>query len=398
MAGSYDGTDDGKCMHYARFAAHLDRHHFDMIYWVLFVIVIFMLFAASWRYGRSIDAVQDLTPGSLEHKRKMQRCMLVCSVYAVISVVAVVMEVFALMALQFCDGEDLMSLYWSTWTVMQIGSLIAIFGVLLAVFHTIRGRKHPPWALALGTPVLVVAGLGHIIQGALHKKVKSVRGRGSIRRSRLGPSSGDLGGMSTSETIAEDEEKDIESEYNYTARLLGYTPDGATIVQLCESTAPHIGALLSPMAQANIIGTNTNGEVIFTLSDGKPIDGKPTTTTTTNTAKCQPPPGPNPGAPGSSTPRRSATSVRMQTPPPIVRKEGPTPAGSVRGLRRGSDSIMGSSLPGTGTTTTLTSPTAAVAVGSGILPTAVGATRSDSPGSCEGGSPTSPTMRGAMSA
>lgn len=91
----------------------------------------------------SIDAVSKFEPGSPEHKRKMVHCMLVCAIYAVVSVVAVVMEVFALMALQFCDGEDLMALYWSTWTVMQIGSLIAIFGVLLAVFHTIRGRKHP---------------------------------------------------------------------------------------------------------------------------------------------------------------------------------------------------------------------------------------------------------------
>ncbi|OIW34492.1 hypothetical protein CONLIGDRAFT_626506 [Coniochaeta ligniaria NRRL 30616] len=126
----------------------------------------------------------------------MKQCMLVCSIYALISVVAVVFEVFALMALQFCDGEDLMALYWSTWTVMQIGSLIAIFGVLLAVFHTIRGRKHPPWALALGTPVLVVAGLGHIIQGALHKKVKSVRGRSSFSRIRPRGRSEDLA-MST---------------------------------------------------------------------------------------------------------------------------------------------------------------------------------------------------------
>ena len=102
-----------------------------------------MLVAFTKVLHRSIDAVADLTPGSIEHQRKMQRCMLVCGIYAVISVVAVVMEVFALMALQFCDGEDLMSLYWSTWTVMQIGSLIAIFGVLLAVYHTIRGRKHP---------------------------------------------------------------------------------------------------------------------------------------------------------------------------------------------------------------------------------------------------------------
>lgn len=73
----------------------------------------------------------------------MKRCLYECGFYASVSVVAVVLEVFALLALQFCDGEDLMSLYWSTWTVMQFGALIAIFGILLAAFHTIRGRKHP---------------------------------------------------------------------------------------------------------------------------------------------------------------------------------------------------------------------------------------------------------------
>jgi hypothetical protein len=90
-----------------------------------------------------VEAAEKYANGSPEHKRKMLYCMYVCSVYAAISVVAVVMEVFALMALQFCDGEDLMSLYWSTWTVMQIGSLIAIFGIVLAVFHNYCGRKHP---------------------------------------------------------------------------------------------------------------------------------------------------------------------------------------------------------------------------------------------------------------
>ncbi len=146
-----------KCQHYAKFASHLDRAHFDVIYWMLFILVIFMLFTASWRYGRyvgrasgpadladhppassfpvsadhrvprSVDAVEKYEAGSPEHERKMKQCMLVCGIYAVVSVVAVVMGVDALMALQFCDGEDLMALYWSTWTVMQIGSLIAIF-------------------------------------------------------------------------------------------------------------------------------------------------------------------------------------------------------------------------------------------------------------------------------
>lgn len=37
--------------------------------------------------------------------------------------------------------------------------------------------KCRPWALALGTPVLVVAGLGHLISSAMNKRVKSVRAR-----------------------------------------------------------------------------------------------------------------------------------------------------------------------------------------------------------------------------
>lgn len=47
------------------------------------------------------------------------------------------------MALQFCDGEDLISLYWSTWTMIQVGSLIAMAGIILALANTLRNRRHP---------------------------------------------------------------------------------------------------------------------------------------------------------------------------------------------------------------------------------------------------------------
>lgn len=87
--------------------------------------------------------IRGLEPGSREYKNKMLKCMAICAGYAAVSVVAVVMEVYALMALQFCDGEDLMPLYWSTWTMMQVGSLIAIFGIMLAMFNSLRGRKNP---------------------------------------------------------------------------------------------------------------------------------------------------------------------------------------------------------------------------------------------------------------
>lgn len=71
------------------------------------------------------------------------RCLFACLACLVISIVAIVMEVYALLALQFCDGEDLMSLYWSTWTMLQLGSLVAIAGIILAVFNNIRGNKNP---------------------------------------------------------------------------------------------------------------------------------------------------------------------------------------------------------------------------------------------------------------
>ena len=53
------------------------------------------------------------------------------------------MEAFCLMALQFCDGEDLISLYLSTWTMIQVGSLIAMVGIILALVHSLQEKSHP---------------------------------------------------------------------------------------------------------------------------------------------------------------------------------------------------------------------------------------------------------------
>jgi hypothetical protein len=89
------------------------------------------------------DKAKDLEPGTREYRGRMNRCLYQCLAYFTISLVAVIMEVFILMALQFCDGEDLMSLYWSTWTVLQLGSLVAIAGVLLSVYNNMHGNKNP---------------------------------------------------------------------------------------------------------------------------------------------------------------------------------------------------------------------------------------------------------------
>lgn len=92
---------------------------------------------------RSVESASQSPAGSADAAREMKRCMLTCGLYAGVSVAAVVTEVFALLALQFCDGEDLMPLYWAAWTALQVGALIAILGILLAASHSVRGREHP---------------------------------------------------------------------------------------------------------------------------------------------------------------------------------------------------------------------------------------------------------------
>ncbi|KAJ4418137.1 hypothetical protein N0V85_001567 [Neurospora sp. IMI 360204] len=267
MAGGFEPIDPEQCQHYAEFASHLGRTAFDGIYWSLFVFVIIMLFLASWKYSGTCEALADSRPGTKHYRHKMQRCLLICSGYFVLSITAVVMEVYALLALQFCDGEDLMSLYWSTWTMLQVGSLIAILGIILAAFNAIRGNKNPPWALALGTPVLVVAGIGHAFHGAMRKRVQRARSRSLRSRSRgrsgsslKGISANDLP-MSREETIRVEESPTDENNSNnneYRAKLLGYTPEGAPILQFLDDP----GNSIDP-ERGTILGKNmTNGQII----------------------------------------------------------------------------------------------------------------------------------------
>lgn len=90
-----------------------------------------------------MEKASKFEAASNETRVIMKKCIAVCSLLSVLGIVSLVMEVYALLALQFCDGEDLMSLYWSTWTTLQLGSLVAMFGIILAATNQIRGRKNP---------------------------------------------------------------------------------------------------------------------------------------------------------------------------------------------------------------------------------------------------------------
>lgn len=87
---------------------------------------------------------------------------------ASIATVAVTFAALAGLNLQFCHGETMMVFIWSVWSLLGLGSVLAMWGVVL---HQVRMRyspdKPPPWNVALGTPVLVVAGIGHWVSHKL---------------------------------------------------------------------------------------------------------------------------------------------------------------------------------------------------------------------------------------
>lgn len=162
------------CREYGSFMHAMRRPEAEALYWVWFVLVLFILFGASWHFGRVMERVEHMKVGDSKRQRMLSSCFYRTVASGLVSLAVSVLEVFVLLALQFCSQEPLASLYWSTWTVLQVGAVVAIFGICLHVRHMIRGRRNPPWALALGTPVLVVAGIGHYLQGKFRRKARSV--------------------------------------------------------------------------------------------------------------------------------------------------------------------------------------------------------------------------------
>ncbi|KAI2615555.1 hypothetical protein GGS26DRAFT_597183 [Hypomontagnella submonticulosa] len=182
MGGQFTPTDPVRCPHYAQFASRLDRIHFDGIYWTFFFLVIGILFVSSWIYQSTMMYREKPEYREDVFRNKVKLGLVWCTILFLVAAVLLVVEVFALLALQFCDGEDLMSLYWATWTMLQLGSSIAILGIDLALWHHLSNVRMPLWALALGTPVLVVAGFGHVIHIVLRKFYKRARAHRHARK------------------------------------------------------------------------------------------------------------------------------------------------------------------------------------------------------------------------
>lgn len=57
-----------------------------------------------------------------------------------------------------------MNLYWGFWSILQVGSNIAIVGIMLQFWIILGDVETPSWAVAMGTPVLVFAALGFVLK------------------------------------------------------------------------------------------------------------------------------------------------------------------------------------------------------------------------------------------
>lgn len=86
---------------------------------------------------------ERLKDDAKKKEKVIRTYMALCLGCISVSTVIVIMEIYSLMALQFCDGEDLISLYWSSFMMIQVGSLIAMMGIILAMIHQLKNSPHP---------------------------------------------------------------------------------------------------------------------------------------------------------------------------------------------------------------------------------------------------------------
>lgn len=93
--------------------------------------------------SRGQESIEKYGDAPKKRRKKLKLYIYLCLLCVMVSSTIIVMEAYSLLALQFCDGEDLMSLYWSTWTMIQVGSLIAMMGIILAMVHSLKNRRHP---------------------------------------------------------------------------------------------------------------------------------------------------------------------------------------------------------------------------------------------------------------
>ncbi|PHH88753.1 hypothetical protein CDD83_7085 [Cordyceps sp. RAO-2017] len=254
------GPDQALCLRYAQFASGLENGEFDFIYtayWLMSGVNVSILFMASWIFIKAQQALEHLAVHDERRERVIWMYLLLGAGCISASAALVVMEAFALLALQFCDGEALITLYWSSWTVIQVGSLVAMMGITLGLTHSLRGSKHPPWALALGTPVLVIAGTLHMLHDVARKAVQRLQGSP--------PAASETSPCADKEQVMESARKDARDDRPQ-AELIGVTVDGGPIMKFMQPLPPSLrrrGELLGHGDKEEPIMAYRNGLILL---------------------------------------------------------------------------------------------------------------------------------------
>lgn len=101
----------------------------------------------------------------------------ITSICAVVGTVSTIIEALAVLALEYCHGEDLTQFYWAFWGIIEVGACIALIGLAVYHIYSLSDKDHPPWMIALGTPVLVIAGLGHLLVLGIRAILRRCTGR-----------------------------------------------------------------------------------------------------------------------------------------------------------------------------------------------------------------------------
>ncbi|KAF5870119.1 uncharacterized protein Bfra_010265 [Botrytis fragariae] len=263
-----DPMQSEKCLKHGHFMHNLNASAVKSIFWVLFLIVLIMLTIATSAFTKSAHIAthiknaelhptisRDLCPRLLsiskeKHRRTQIRCIYVSSLCLAVAITCTVFEAFAASTLIFCHQLDMVFLYWSFWTLLQVGSTIAILGIGLAQLWSYLGRESLPVNVAIGTPVLIIAWLGvaleYLCKGWLSEKAL---------KSFETFVDGLMDSPRQSEPNAEAENQASTSSVPV-AELLGFTLDSRPIIAFNRSSGtPH------PMARH--LSTTDDGRSIY---------------------------------------------------------------------------------------------------------------------------------------
>ncbi|PVH87218.1 hypothetical protein DL98DRAFT_637953 [Cadophora sp. DSE1049] len=179
-------TDNGNCYRYAKFMHGLSHFEADMVFWFLFffqiiclVIIVQLYDSVQEKYMDIKNAERDSQDATQleDMKRKVRRiskrCLAKTSCLLTLLVFSTIMQVFAAHTILFCHKESLMHLYFPVWTVFAIGITFATLGCCVTQVYALKTMKLPPFGVALGTPVLVVSAVTHLVWNSItgHKKL-----------------------------------------------------------------------------------------------------------------------------------------------------------------------------------------------------------------------------------